>query len=40
MLRVANNEDREEYLKIKYNINHTVMNINPNIISKQNKIPT
>ena len=40
MLSVDNNEDRDEYLKIKYNISQVATNINPNIISIQNKTPT
>ena len=35
----ATNEDRDEYLKIKYTTNQVATNKNPNIIFIENKIP-
>ena len=40
MLNVANNDDSDEYLKIKYNMSQVEINNNPNNIFIQNKIPT
>ena len=40
MLSDANNDESEEYLKIKYNKSHVEINNNPNNIFIQNKIPT
>ena len=39
MLKVANSEDKDEYLKIKYNNSHVATNIKPKVIFKQNKTP-
>ena len=39
-LKVANSEDRDEYLKIKYNNSHVATKIKPKVISRQNKTPT
>ena len=40
MLNDAINDDKDEYLNIKYIINQVKINIKPNIKSIQNNIPT
>ena len=37
---LATNEDNDEYLEIKYIKSQVEININPNIIFMQNKMPT
>ena len=40
ILNVANNDDSDEYLKIKYKKSQVEINNNPNSTFIQNKIPT
>ena len=40
ILKLANNDDNEEYLVIIYNNNQVTINTNPKNIFIQNKIPT
>ena len=40
MLNVANSDDNDEYLKIKYNKSQVEINNNPNNTFIENKIPT
>ncbi len=40
MLKLANSDDKEEYLEIKYDKNQVIININPNTMLMQNNIPT
>ena len=40
ILNVANNDDSDEYLKIKYNKSQVEINSNPNSKFILNKIPT